>query len=308
MADSIPDFLKIIFIPESLKPGEKGKLEIEFDSAKAGKYGHFRYDLKFLINTVLIKLPFQINAYIQPDFSGLSEEELKTAQKIKLPSKVFNIGKLERFIDKEVVVDFQNIGEKDLTILDVAIARSIEVLDYTKVVKPGTKGTVALRIKEKSNTPNFNRVIKILSDDPSSFETPVTIKGVLVTTTEEVVPALTAKKLYEMIQEYNKTRADIFIGKDIAFKDLVIFDVRSKELYDKYHIEGALNVQVGTVEFKKIINTLEKDWVYCFYSDNDLDSSKAAKHLSNTGIKQVYYLKKGIKDWMKHKYPMADKK
>ena len=60
--------------------------------------------------------------------------------------------------------------------------------------------------------------------------------------------------------------------------------------------------------FKKIINTLEKDWVYCFYSDNDLDSSKAAKHLSNTGIKQVYYLKKGIKDWMKHKYPMADKK
>ena len=305
-ADSIPSFLQVIFTPEVLKPQERGTIEIVLDPSKTGHYGHFRSDLRFAVNSTVIKLPFQINAYIEPDFSNLSEEELASAPKILLENKRINIGKLERFAEKEVVVTFQNTGKRDLTILDIALARSVELKKFTKLVKPGTEGSVILIVKEKSNTQKFSRTIKILTNDPTAFETPVLLQGVLTVTPEEVVPALTARKLHGMMQEFQDLREAAFAQEKVEFRDIVVFDVRSKKLFNKSHIEGALNIQINTTEFKETIENLEKNWVYCFYSDNETDSAKAAKHLMKAGFKETYYLKSGIKDWQKNKLPMSD--
>jgi len=76
--------------------------------------------------------------------------------------------------------------------------------------------------------------------------------------------------------------------------DTWLVDVRTKEDYDLYHIEGARNLPFNQVE--EYVQYLPKDKKYILYCESGSTSLIAAKKLSQSGF-LVYSVIGGLRAW-----------
>ena len=94
-------------------------------------------------------------------------------------------------------------------------------------------------------------------------------------------------------QAISKKDAEHYLDNNQA----VLIDLRTKEEYEEYHLEGAINVPFEQLEEYK--SKLKKEYVYIFYCQRGSSSLLAAKKLSKEGY-QVYTVIGGIQAWMEH--------
>ncbi len=80
-------------------------------------------------------------------------------------------------------------------------------------------------------------------------------------------------------------------------KYTILIDLRTKEEYNEYHLEGAINVPFEQLE--KYKSKLIKQNVYILYCQRGSSSLLAAKQLSKEGY-QIYTVIGGIQAWMEH--------
>ena len=73
--------------------------------------------------------------------------------------------------------------------------------------------------------------------------------------------------------------------------DTRLVDLRAREEYDQYHLEGAVNLPYEDLE--KYKGRLSKNLTYIFYCERGVSSLLAAKELSREGYR-VYTLVGGI--------------
>lgn len=86
---------------------------------------------------------------------------------------------------------------------------------------------------------------------------------------------------------------------------IIILDVRDKQEFETGHIQGALNLSRGLLEFK--IGTLIPDnkSMIIVYCGNDLRGPLATKTLNELGYKNAVNINGGLKGWETAGYPMA---
>ena len=79
--------------------------------------------------------------------------------------------------------------------------------------------------------------------------------------------------------------------------DIFILDVRTKEEYDKGHIQGAKLIPVGVLSSR--IGELEKykDKPILVYCASGGRSPQAVKHLVEDEFSHIYHLSRGISSW-----------
>lgn len=88
---NVPKYITITVAPTLLKPGDKGAIEVEFNSNKLDDWDYVVNRLELLVNNK--KLPdniFTITADIKEDFSKLTTEDLAMAPKIAFTSEKTN--------------------------------------------------------------------------------------------------------------------------------------------------------------------------------------------------------------------------
>ena len=76
--------------------------------------------------------------------------------------------------------------------------------------------------------------------------------------------------------------------------DTSLIDLRTKEEYNLYHLEGAWNIPYDDLERYK--NKLSKDSTYILYCERGSSSLRAARELSAEGYR-VYTVVGGIRAW-----------
>lgn len=82
----------------------------------------------------------------------------------------------------------------------------------------------------------------------------------------------------------------------------VLIDLRSPVEYDSAHIQGAINLDIMSDNFKPAINRLSKLGSYYIYCSNGIRSNTAAEYMHLLGFNRIYILKGGINQWKAEDY------
>lgn len=97
---------------------------------------------------------------------------------------------------------------------------------------------------------------------------------------------------------------DLVKYRDILAKDLlelkkedgaVLVDYRPKDLYEKGHIDGAINIELDKIS--ENLDKLPKEGKILLYCNTGTQSAKAAKELEDAGYTNVYNSVEGTKEY-----------
>ncbi len=87
--------------------------------------------------------------------------------------------------------------------------------------------------------------------------------------------------------------------------DFVILDVRTPEEYNDGHIEGCLNIDYKSENFKSEISKLNQDKTYLVYCRSGRRSKAAQDVMVNFGFNSVLNLAGGFEEWKKESLPFV---
>ncbi|MCR4319472.1 MAG: rhodanese-like domain-containing protein [Candidatus Brocadiaceae bacterium] len=104
------------------------------------------------------------------------------------------------------------------------------------------------------------------------------------------------KDSYE-VKDISAKQAKELIDKE---KDVIVVDVRTKEKYNEVHIKSANLIPVQ--ELEQNIHKIPKDKKVIIHCGSGNSSSKACEVLKGKGLKELYHLKGGIREWQAEGY------
>ncbi len=87
-------------------------------------------------------------------------------------------------------------------------------------------------------------------------------------------------------------------------EEIVLIDVRTPNEYNAGHINGAINIDVNSVDFINKINELDKNKKYIVYCRSGVRSKHACEIMEKMGFKEVYNMDGGILSWEGEKLPI----
>ena len=114
---------------------------------------------------------------------------------------------------------------------------------------------------------------------------------------EYLFPSLPGDKV-TVEQAYN------YIKKNQGDEDMVLLDVRTKEEYDKAHLQNAVLIDYKQVSFPAEIEKLDKNKTYLIYSGDDYRSANAFELMKELRFKNIHYIIGGIDQWRKQNLPL----
>ncbi|GAF01806.1 rhodanese-like domain-containing protein [Saccharicrinis fermentans] len=104
-------------------------------------------------------------------------------------------------------------------------------------------------------------------------------------------------------QKSSILECDEFYNSIYTLNDVVIFDIRIKESYQKFRIKDAL--WAGTKErLRSYLKDIEKNTTLFVYCEIGKRSKDCVELLDSLGYRNVFQLKDGIREWKKNGYPI----
>lgn len=90
----------------------------------------------------------------------------------------------------------------------------------------------------------------------------------------------------------------ISLKKLLSLEKPIIYDIREKEEYNKYHIKNSINISFNTIyqTYSTILNTFDTYYIVCA---EGYRSKKLVKYISKNGYNVIYVIK-GLKQHKKY--------
>jgi hypothetical protein len=175
----VPDFLTVKAKPETLKPGQKGVIEIGYNAAKKNDWG-------FLIDYLYFSLngsnnpdhKVTITAEITEDFSKMTEEQKANAPKISFDNPNYDFGAVQAGTKVEYDFTFTNKGKSDLIIRKINTTCGCTTsAPKDKVIKPGASSSIKAVFNTQGYRNMQTKVVTVITNDPLSSTITLWIKG-----------------------------------------------------------------------------------------------------------------------------------
>ena len=131
----LPEYITAEISPEILKPNQRGKLIITFNASEVKRYGPYNDKLFFKINDDKNSVPFSISAFVEKDFTTLTQEDKENAPNLVFLNNKINIGTIKKDVEYEAIVQIRNTGKSDLEIYNIFVIANMEVTDFSKKIK-----------------------------------------------------------------------------------------------------------------------------------------------------------------------------
>lgn len=114
--------------------------------------------------------------------------------------------------------------------------------------------------------------------------------------------------LYFIQNPYDITPSDA--SKKITNHDnnILLIDVRTKEELDEIKIEGVINIDFYSDEFKNYLLKLDKYKTYYLICRSGRRSGIATSFMRDNGFKDVYNIKGGMMEWQNSNLSLEIKK
>lgn len=179
--DDVKPHFTVKAIPETVKPKEKGKLEITYDAGKKNEWDYVTDKFFVKVNGKTLKgtrQGFTIGATIQMDFSHLSNEEKENAPKLEIENSRFDFKTINQGDKVTHVYKFKNIGKSDLEILKVKTNCECIVADLnTKTIKPGETGEITAVFDSKGKRGRQYKTVTMITNSPSNAKVVFAVVG-----------------------------------------------------------------------------------------------------------------------------------
>lgn len=168
--------------PNTLPPGAEGMLLITYDAVTHGDFGFQNYRLGLRTNDPLLPIKtFSVRAYIEEDFSGLSEEERVNAPVMSIPMEVYDFGTIKTGEKVSHDFIFKNTGKRDLIIRRTKATCGCTATHPEKeVLKPGEESFISVVFDSRGRSGNQHKSVFIYSNDPRNATAAIHIKGNVV--------------------------------------------------------------------------------------------------------------------------------
>jgi rhodanese-related sulfurtransferase len=88
-------------------------------------------------------------------------------------------------------------------------------------------------------------------------------------------------------------------------EEIILLDVRDREEYETGHLQGAINISRGSLDFKVHLIIPDKNRKIIVYCGLDLRSPLATKSLNDLGYKKAVNMIGGLKVWEEAGYPVV---
>ncbi|MBO5798725.1 MAG: DUF1573 domain-containing protein [Paludibacteraceae bacterium] len=173
---NVPSHIEVKASPESLKPGEKGTIDIVFNSKDANDWGAVLNQFNVVENGTVIEKPIKVHANVIENFAKLTPDAKANAPVLKVGNTV-NVGEVKAKGKKTVKFSVSNEGKTDLIIRKASSNdENIKVEAPSKAIKPGKKGDIKITIANKE-AGKLNSRVTIISNDPSNSMKVISLTG-----------------------------------------------------------------------------------------------------------------------------------
>lgn len=174
----IPPHLRFVS-PGTLKPQEKGIIEISYDAGKHNDWGFVIDRVELLLNgksTANSRLT--ISATIEEDFSSLSPQEIAKAPVIAFKETTFDFGNMKQRNTVEYDFVFTNNGKSDLLIRKInASCGCTAVKPKDNLVKPGESSSIKAVFNSGTFQGRQNKSITVITNDPKNPQVILRVTG-----------------------------------------------------------------------------------------------------------------------------------
>jgi hypothetical protein len=172
--DILPAHLKLKAEPETLKPGQKGRVTGTYDATKNSGWGYVNDMVKIKLNSVLQEnVYYYVSANLVEDFSSLSKEDIANAPVFKLVTATANLGKIKGSSQYDVEFKFTNEGKRDLIIRHIRSTcgcTAVQQENQGVGIKPGESSSVKAVFNSGGYKGKVTKSIYVYTNDPKNSE------------------------------------------------------------------------------------------------------------------------------------------
>jgi hypothetical protein len=175
----VPAHIQLAFMPDTLLPGEKGKIIVTYDPVKKGSFGYHADNIVFFTDEEEEpSKSYTVMATIQEYFPPMTPEELSQAPQIQVDQKLIDFGRMEEGDTATRSITLRNNGLTPLEIREVrtncgCATGSIEL----KRVLPGESATVNVSFYSRGRKGSQQKMLSVFSNDPQNAVSIVTLKA-----------------------------------------------------------------------------------------------------------------------------------
>jgi len=101
----------------------------------------------------------------------------------------------------------------------------------------------------------------------------------------------------QQIYDVTTDKALDLIQENADNPGFIIIDVRTPEEFDGGYIEGAINIDYNSEDFRAQLETLDKDNTYLIYCRSGKRSAGARDVMAELDFREVYNMSGGITEW-----------
>jgi len=172
--DGIPSHLKLKAEPETLRPGQKGRIIGTFDATKNSGWGNVYDMVRIKLNGILQEnVYYSVSAKLVEDFSSLSKEDMANAPVFELVTTTANLGKIKGSSQYDVEFKFTNEGKQDLIIRNIKSTCGCTAVQQENQgigIKPGESSSIKAVFNSGGYKGSVTKVIYVYTNDPKNSE------------------------------------------------------------------------------------------------------------------------------------------
>ena len=276
--------------PQTILPAKYGKLVLNFDTSDRD-FG--KLSQKIWLDFEIAGQPQSGEIYLQAniieDFSTLSAEELAASPQISIKNKIIILRNLKPGEFRTEKIEIENLGISDLHIRNIQTYRKEFTIEPTSlVVKPDSKNSFYISVTTPQRSPKIKTSITVISNDPDNSAVNITIMGEVDLPDNFVNP---------IVNEVNIEKAVSLIKSFEGLDNFVILDVRTEEEYNAGCIAGAVNLDVKSSDFIKMLKLMDTKKTYLVYCKSGIRSKLAVDRMSKMDFVNIYHLYEGFDGW-----------
>jgi hypothetical protein len=164
----IPDYLSVRFVPESLPPGEMGKMIFTFSSTRRNDWDYVIDRLPLTVNgEMLTGNTISLTANVKEDFSMMTAGEFSRSPVAMFDTNTYDFGTV--MVNTSVEHDFvlANKGKSDLYIRKVNASCGCTAVQPSKtIIPPGESTVIKVLFSTQGRNGADKKAITVITNDP----------------------------------------------------------------------------------------------------------------------------------------------
>ncbi|MFV0377375.1 MAG: DUF1573 domain-containing protein [Mangrovibacterium sp.] len=165
-----PENLIVKAVPSTLKPHQKGYIEVSYDASKVKTYGFVMHRIYLNVDGVAdYRNSIGVSATVEEDFSKLSASDLVNAPVVSFNEDSHEFGDIKEGDQVECVFSLKNSGKRDLIIRDVKTSCGCTAVSPQKnVVAPNETVPLKVVFNSKGKRGRQSKAITVITNDPKN--------------------------------------------------------------------------------------------------------------------------------------------